>query len=374
MIWSWAYKSLLNRHLSLFDSGLFPVLPIDLARARYMTLRATRMSGLRISALWLVCLLWSWATPVMADLMVKPKDSLGFEPQADQSQGAAQPDPPPEPAQPLAPTVQQDARPTPPATTPATTAMPGNPPAASPRPATPTPSMIQMQTLTQSQPASGGNSNTSGEMARQVLQMLNSYSRSAPPTFPLSSDAMTEGTISYGGYCPNGECYKGARNSGFRGIDTDKMSFGSTGNACRDRILKGARDVAAKYRHSRSAFKGKCALAVRTALEQAGLNKIGALGDAKDMGPNLKRLGFVNKMTSSNPDDAPEGAILVYGAATRPFCTGLGSLYGHVEVKDFNGLFQYDGTATHNIQKRFGSDCRPLIGVYLPGPELEKSC
>jgi hypothetical protein len=310
-----------------------------------MTLRMTFRKTLTVGLPPLIGLGLLFATPARAQLTASPEAALDFKPQ--------------EVTTPSSGAVQQDA-----------------------------PALPQMQTPYTPSPYSpyypytpsgtAGNSQSDTEIARQVLvNLMNVYANPSSASNPLplwNNDSVTEGSFSYGGYCPTGTCFKSSRNSGLSGFTIDQLSFGSTGNSCRDRILNAARSMAAGYRNRGSAFQGACAFAVRTALQKAGLNKIGALGDAKDMGPNLKRLGFVNKMTSTDPDRAPEGAILVYGPAQRSGCTGAGSTFGHVEVKDFNGLFHYDGTATHNIQKRFGEACRPLIGVYLPGPELERSC
>lgn len=325
-----------------------------------MTWRISIQEFLTGAALTLMPLLFG--VPIAAD-------PLTASPEASQSFQATPSAPTPQVAPSIqtltSGTVQQDAPRTPPVSV---------TPPVGPQPMVPLPLMMQMQqAYLNGQAPAGSTPQNSGEIARQVLMnMANSFANQ--PTSRVPANSATEAGIYSSNYCPTGDCYKSPRNSGLSAFSPDQVSFGSTGNACRDRILKAAREVAARYRHTGNPFRGVCAFAVRTALQKAGLNRQGALGDAKDMGPNLQRLGFVNRMTSSNPNDAPEGAVLVYGPARRRGCAGKGSIYGHVEVKDFNGLFHYDGTATHNIQTRFGADCRPLIGVYLPGPQLEKSC
>jgi hypothetical protein len=151
---------------------------------------------------------------------------------------------------------------------------------------------------------------------------------------------------------------------------------------CTRRLLRSARQVAGYYRRNGIQFGGRCAYAVRLALNLSGIHSGGGLGHAFQMGPGIRGLGYVNVLnrTMNTPEEAPVGAILVYGKA-RPGarhpgggrCRGLGARYGHVEIKDKDGYI-YDGKASRHIQRSQGVDCRPLIGIYVPGPRMGGRC
>lgn len=145
---------------------------------------------------------------------------------------------------------------------------------------------------------------------------------------------------------------------------------------------------AAKVIH-RSVYRGRrnggglCGVAVRRALAHAGFYKGGAMGDAKDMMPGIRRMGFKNIIKPGmTPLNAPNGSILVYGAPkNKKGCRGLGRIYGHIEIKENNNSFLYDGNPSRNIQAMFGARCRPLIGVMVMGedcptckPALKRAC
>ncbi len=180
------------------------------------------------------------------------------------------------------------------------------------------------------------------------------------------------------GYCPSGQCDRGpraqqqpSRESFFFGLFSNPAT--TTNNSCTDRLLTTARGVANYYDRNGNTAEGKCAYAVRLALNKAGIHRGGGLGHAKDMGPGLESLGYQNVfrpgMTAAN---APVGAILVYDRALRGArgCTGLGNRYGHVEIKDFGGRYLYDGTVGRSIEETKGRACRPLKGVYVPSSAL----
>jgi hypothetical protein len=201
-----------------------------------------------------------------------------------------------------------------------------------------------------------------------------------------AEDKKTEARYNNNRFCPDGKCGDKKDSPAKSAEDTYKASIDSTvaGGSCTDRILKSMRREAncwsthgasgcgvlpARGKHRRGPFKGSCGRAVASGLTRAGINNGSTMNNAKDMGGPLRALGFVNlKTTSPNltPETAPVGSILVYGPARRRNCRGLGSIYGHVEVKDYGGRYIYDGNASHNIQDRFGASCRPLIGVYVP--------
>lgn len=200
-------------------------------------------------------------------------------------------------------------------------------------------------------------------------------------------DAVTEG-----GFCPYGDkrCSRGIQKDRAKQEDYAEAALKSTttGQKCTDKLLKTAREVAnnwgevsaRKFADKKgvpwSKFRGKCGYAVRTALEFAGFykgggrsNSAGGLGHAKDTGPNLESLVGLDNIfyPGMRPEDAPVGAVLVYDKAAVSGCKGLGSTYGHIEIKDFGNRWIYDGIASEDIQKKFGKNCRPLKGVYVVG-------
>lgn len=149
-----------------------------------------------------------------------------------------------------------------------------------------------------------------------------------------------------------------------------------------NRLLAAARDVVRQNYGNRTRGGGACALAVRQSLNRARIWPGGGIGHAKDMVPSLKSMGFVNLLRPGmTPENAPAGTILVYGKARARGCRGLGATYGHVEIKEGQNSFYYDARVTRNIQRAFGSDCRPLIGVMQMGnncrtcsAELKRTC
>lgn len=187
-----------------------------------------------------------------------------------------------------------------------------------------------------------------------------------------SNDDETEAAFNLGRYCTSGKCDRGLRHQAgnLSAIEAAALEKATTGNICTDRLLKSMRKIAGTY-DRRGPFSGKCALAVRQGLNASGIYRGGGLGNAKDLGPGLTRLGYENVFRpGKDAKSAPEGAILVYGKARRAGCRGLGSTYGHVEIKDFGGRFLYDGTAKKPMSQIHGPDCRPLIGIYVPGRNM----
>lgn len=193
-----------------------------------------------------------------------------------------------------------------------------------------------------------------------------------------------EDAITEGGFCPYGDerCSRGIQKDQQRQEDYVEAAQKSTsaGDKCTDKILEKARYVAGNWKEvsrrklgsAKSTFKGNCGRAVRIALEYAGLYPGGGIGNAKDMGEGLAKMGLVNIFRDGmKPEDAPVGAVLVYDKAINPSeCKGLGSKYGHIEVKDFGNRWIYDGIASSHIQKKFGASCRPLKGIYVVGPKV----
>ncbi len=151
-----------------------------------------------------------------------------------------------------------------------------------------------------------------------------------------------------------------------------KMALYGRGAACiSSKIISAAKSVIKSRYGNRTRGRGDCALAVRQALNKANVWPGGGIGHAKDMMPGLRQMGFVNVIKSGmTPESAPEGTILVYGKARGSGCRGLGSTYGHVEIKENNNSYLYDGKVKFNIQKAFGARCRPLIGVM----KMSTSC
>jgi len=107
------------------------------------------------------------------------------------------------------------------------------------------------------------------------------------------------------------------------------------------------------------------------------------MGNAKDMIGPMETAGYKNIFKPGmTPEQAPNGSILVYDEArVKSRCKGLGSVYGHVEIKENENSFLYDGKVDKNIHDIFEPECRPLIGVMVMGeecntcsPSVKKAC
>lgn len=186
----------------------------------------------------------------------------------------------------------------------------------------------------------------------------------------INSPSATEAGFSFGGFCTTGKCHGLLHNSAasLSAEEMEALAKATTGNACTDKLLRTARRVAQSF----GTPSGNCAFAVRKSLNMSGIYRGGGIGHAKDMGPGLMQMGYSNVLKPGmTPDNAPEGAILVYGPARIRGCRGKGSTYGHVEIKDFGGRYLYDGVARRNIQATMGAQCRPLKGVFVPGQGLK---
>lgn len=282
------------------------------------------------SAVIYVLLMLEASPAFSSDLTASPSDSVEFKPATVEQDQQNQPD------KSIAPQTEQKS--------------PTN---------APVPLMIQMQNqmngLNQPQSQGKKSSRPRGSMPKGG----NGIGFSDPQG---SRDSDSEAT-----FCPT--CQRAAHmNQSLDAQNIQKLLRGNTGNACTDKLLKSARNEARRH------FKpgGNCARSVRKALDDAKLNNGSGLGHAKDMGPGLTRLGFKNILTPGmTAETAPVGAILQYGAARVRGCAGLGTTMGHVEIKDFGGMYLYDGVSDRPIQRKFGPACRPLIGVFVPGAGLK---
>lgn len=137
-----------------------------------------------------------------------------------------------------------------------------------------------------------------------------------------------------------------------------------------ERMVDAAEDRVRREYGGRTRGGGRCALAVRQSLNDAGIWTGAGIGNAKDMMPGLRQMGFRNVMIEGmSPDEAPNGSILVYGSPLRGTrgCRGLGNQYGHVEIKESDSSYIYDGNPSFHIQEAYGPRCRPLIGVMMMG-------
>lgn len=144
-----------------------------------------------------------------------------------------------------------------------------------------------------------------------------------------------------------------------------KLALYGRGAACiASKIIDAAKSVIKSKYGNRTRGKGQCAKAVRQALNKASIWPGGGIGHAADMIPGLRQMGFENIIESGmTPASAPEGTILIYGRAKSSGCRGLGAIYGHVEIKESDSSYLYDGKVKYDIQKAYGARCRPLIGV-----------
>lgn len=187
-----------------------------------------------------------------------------------------------------------------------------------------------------------------------------------PAKAPVSSTKKTEG-----GHCAG--CLTASVENPVRNA-ADKIKEISTigrGPMCiSSKLISSAKFVINKNYGGRTRGKGLCAIAVRQSLNKAQIWSGGGIGDAKDMMPGLKKMGFKNVITRGmSPDTAPAGSILVYGGTKASGCRGLGAQFGHIEIKENQNSYLYDGKVTKHIQAAYGSKCRPLIGVMVMGSE-----
>lgn len=128
--------------------------------------------------------------------------------------------------------------------------------------------------------------------------------------------------------------------------------------------------------HVLPASSGYCYKYVKQALLRTGAVDHYLNGAAaKDAGPELERAGFVNVLGRSgsqirSPYDAPEGAVLVYGAA--PGATDRNARYGHIEIRTRDGFasdYFSPRARTGGAENGLDGRGRVLIGVYIkPDP------
>lgn len=156
------------------------------------------------------------------------------------------------------------------------------------------------------------------------------------------------------------------------------------GNCITNKIVTAAKWVHRNKYGGRTKGRGKCQYAIRYSLQRAGVWPGGGYGNAKDVIPTMLSMGFKNLFRAGmTPKDAPAGAILVYGKKLPGArCKGsLGNTYGHIELKENNNSWLYDGNPEFNIQQAYGAKCRPLKGVMVMGDScptctkaLKRSC
>lgn len=176
-----------------------------------------------------------------------------------------------------------------------------------------------------------------------------------------------------GGFCE--DCLKNTKTdrlpvSKAEDIQRIAGTAGAASQCLTRKMIEGAKNVHRTVYGGRTRGKGKCGVAVRRSLNKAGIWQGGGIGHARDMKPGLLRMGFKDiKTPGMTPDNAPAGTILVYGRALKGAkgCRGLGTTYGHIEIKENNKSYIYDGNPSIHIQKSYGAKCRPLIGVMQMG-------
>lgn len=128
--------------------------------------------------------------------------------------------------------------------------------------------------------------------------------------------------------------------------------------------------------HVLPASSGYCYKYVKQALLRTGAVDHYLNGAAaKNAGPELERAGFVNVLgrpgsTIRSAYDAPEGAVLVYGAA--PGATDRNAQYGHIEIRTRDGFasdYFSPRARTGGAENGLEGRGRVLIGVYIkPDP------
>ena len=168
--------------------------------------------------------------------------------------------------------------------------------------------------------------------------------------------------------CPNCAAYTATGYSApeeFKAI----AEYGAKAPCYSMKLINAAKQVIRSRYGDARIGKGNCALAVRQSLEKAQIWRGGGMGNAKDMIGPMEKAGYKNVYkTGMNPEDAPNGAILIYNKAyNRSRCKGLGSTYGHVEIKENDNSYLYDAKVDKNINEIFEPNCRPLIGVMVMG-------
>lgn len=160
-------------------------------------------------------------------------------------------------------------------------------------------------------------------------------------------------------------------------MDNITQDISNAAQCVANKITAAAKKVIEREFDGRTRGKGECAKAVRKFLNASGVWNGDGLGDGKDFAKSLStRIGFKNIIEPGmTPESAPDGAILVYGTPAKGArgCKGLGNQYGHVEVKQDDDTYLYDGLVSFHIQEAFGAHCRPLIGVMVMGEDC-KSC
>lgn len=190
-----------------------------------------------------------------------------------------------------------------------------------------------------------------------------------------------------GGYCEhcdaNAKTERVAQGNAVDVLNVVRPQAGFA-NCVTQKIMSAAKWVHRNKYGGRRKGKGKCQYAIRFALERAGVWPGGGYGNAKDTIPTMLKMGFKNIFKPGmKPKDAPPGAILVYdkkrkGARCK---TSKGNTYGHIELKENNNSWYYDGNPEFNIQQAYGEACRPLKGIMVMGnscptcsKKLKQSC
>lgn len=178
--------------------------------------------------------------------------------------------------------------------------------------------------------------------------------------------------------CKDGNCKGGAhKNEIPKPIDTGRSYTSSQREACyRNHLLSVAKTKVRNWYGNRGYSVGKCALGVRSIMTAAGMNPIGALGDAYHWKRDgmLRRLGFKDiYYPGMRPDQAPPGAILIFrgpltlasNAVLPPRRLrrgrGAGNWVGHVAIKGDNGFYYTDGRTSYPAVRN-----RVLAGVFVP--------
>lgn len=151
-------------------------------------------------------------------------------------------------------------------------------------------------------------------------------------------------------------------------------------------ILKAAKENVRRRYGNRSYSAGICAYGVRTSLQRAGVNRVGALGDAlmyykqsSNHEGTLAQLGFVNEISKyRTAENAPPGSVLVFGGPysnrvlrnpgrylrggriIRRHGGSAGDYVGHVTIKGDDNRYYTDGRTTDPAIAN-----RHLVGIFV---------
>lgn len=194
-----------------------------------------------------------------------------------------------------------------------------------------------------------------------------------PKPVVTPEDKKSEGSL----LCPDGKCKTGLhKDETIKPISPTVYSPTQREACYRNHLLQVAKTQVSRWYGNRDHSIGDCAKGVRSIMGVAGMNPLGALGDAYHFKRDgkLKQLGFKDiYYPGMRPDQAPPGAILIFRGPLTYETNGVlpprrsrggrgaGNWVGHVSIKGDNGFYYTDGRTSYPaVGNRF------LAGVFVP--------